>query len=176
MTLHRDGEDGEDGDFVEDEFQVGLGKESVVRYVTRSGVARGFIMLKPMENYGYFTFQIAKNKCADQTARMRRLICAFVVRKQQSQRFSVRGSYDGEAKESWPPPGYAPEFQVGFGKESAVRYVTRMSNIYLTIIFIFKILKAPCKKPGCFELLNLKNLASTPKIIDWLVQLIRMDL
>ena len=75
LTLHRGGED---GDFVEDEYQDGFGKESVVRYVTRRGVARGFIMLKPMENYGYFTFQIANNKCADQTARMRRLICALL--------------------------------------------------------------------------------------------------
>ena len=40
-------------------------------------------MLKPtkMENC-YFTFQIA-NKGADQTAHMRRLVCAFVVCKQQ---------------------------------------------------------------------------------------------
>ena len=34
------------------------------------------------------SFQIAKNKGADQTARMRMLICAFIVRKQQSQGFS----------------------------------------------------------------------------------------
>ena len=31
--------------------------------------------------FGYDTFQNAKNKGADQTARMRRLVCAFVVRK-----------------------------------------------------------------------------------------------
>ena len=32
----------------------------------------------------YYTLQIANNKGADQTARMRRLICSFVVRMQQS--------------------------------------------------------------------------------------------
>ena len=32
----------------------------------------------------YNAFHQANNKGADQTARMRRLICAFVVRKQQS--------------------------------------------------------------------------------------------
>ena len=31
--------------------------------------------------FGYDTFQKANNKGADQTARMRRLVCAFVVRK-----------------------------------------------------------------------------------------------
>ena len=33
----------------------------------------------------YLSFKIANNKGADQTARMCRLVCAFVVRKQQSQ-------------------------------------------------------------------------------------------
>ena len=67
-------------------------------------------MLKPtkMENYGYFTFQIGSNKGADQTARMRRLVCAFVARKQQSQSFSHRCPYSVEAQAFWPPPGYAP--------------------------------------------------------------------
>ena len=55
-----------------------------------------------MENSGYFTFQIANNKGADQTARMRRLVCTFVVRK------SHRGPYDVEAQASWPLPGYEP--------------------------------------------------------------------
>ena len=36
------------------------------------------------------------NKSADQTARIRRLICAFVVRIWQKQVFSGRGSYDSE--------------------------------------------------------------------------------
>ena len=38
---------------------------------------------------------------------MRRLICAFVVRKQQSQGFTHWGLYNVEAQASWPPPGYA---------------------------------------------------------------------
>ena len=58
--------------------------------------------------YIYFTFQIANNKGADQTARMRMLVCAFVVGKQQIQVFSRWGPYDVEAQASWPPPGYAP--------------------------------------------------------------------
>ena len=58
----------------------------------------------------YFTFQIVNNKGADQTARMRRLVCAYVIRKQQSQDFSRRGSYDVEAQASCPPPGYAPGY------------------------------------------------------------------
>ena len=37
----------------------------------------------------YFTFQIANDKGADQTARMRRLICAFVVRNQEKSGFLV---------------------------------------------------------------------------------------
>ena len=45
------------------------------------------------ENLEIYTFQIANNKCADQTAQMPRLICAFVVRKQQSQGFSSPGPY-----------------------------------------------------------------------------------
>ena len=70
-------------------------------------------MLKPTKNgelryYMYHTFQIANNKGADQTARMRRLVCAFVVRQQKSQGFLRRGPYDVEALASWPPPGYAP--------------------------------------------------------------------
>ena len=61
-----------------------------------------------MDNYGYFTFQIGNNKGADQTAQMCRLVCALVVRKQQSQGFSHRGPYVVEVMASWPPPGYAP--------------------------------------------------------------------
>ena len=61
-----------------------------------------------LENYGNITFQIANNTGADQTARMRRLVCAFVVRKQHSLGFSHRDPYDVEAQASWPPPGYAP--------------------------------------------------------------------
>ena len=61
-------------------------------------------MLKPTkkENFEIFTFQIANNKGADQTARMHSLVCAFVVRKQQSQGFT---------QASWHPSGYAPEYQ-----------------------------------------------------------------
>ena len=39
----------------------------------------------------YIAFQKAKNKGTDQSALMRRLICAFVVRKPQKQVFSRRG-------------------------------------------------------------------------------------
>ena len=39
---------------------------------------------------------------------MRRLVCAFDVRKQQSQGFSRRGPCDVEAQVSGPTPGYAP--------------------------------------------------------------------
>ena len=41
--------------------------------------------------YSYFTVLIVINKGADQAAQVRRLVCAFVVRKQQSQGFSRRG-------------------------------------------------------------------------------------
>ena len=40
------------------------------------------------------------DKGADKTARRRRLVCTFVVRKQQSQGFSRRGTYDIEAPAS----------------------------------------------------------------------------
>ena len=43
--------------------------------------------------YRYYTFQAANNKGADQTAQMRRLICAFLVRIGQKQVFSWWGSY-----------------------------------------------------------------------------------
>ena len=64
----------------------------------------------------YFKFHIANNnnnnnnnnKGADQTARMRRVVCAFVVRKQQSDGFSCRGPCDVGAHASWHPPGLAP--------------------------------------------------------------------
>ena len=35
------------------------------------------------------TFQIENDKCADQAARMRRLVCAFVVRNQEKSGFLV---------------------------------------------------------------------------------------
>ena len=54
----------------------------------------------------HFTFQIANNEGADQTARMHRLVCALVVRKQQSQ-FFRRDPYDVEAQAPLSPPGYA---------------------------------------------------------------------
>ena len=52
----------------------------------------------------YFTFQIVINKGADQTARMCRLVCAFVVRKQQSGFLALRhmgDCHDVGAKASW---------------------------------------------------------------------------
>ena len=59
------------------------------------------------------------NKGADQIAWMRSLVCVFVVckwvfvvPKQQSQGFSRGGPYDVEAKASWPPPGYVPDYRI----------------------------------------------------------------
>ena len=54
-------------------------------------------MLKPTKIFGelrdncpcYFTFQIANDKGAEQNARMRRLMSAFVVRNQKKSRFLV---------------------------------------------------------------------------------------
>ena len=60
---------------------------------------------------GYFTFQIAINKGAEQTVGMHRLVCVFVVCKQRSQNFSHLGPYDVEAQASWLPPGYVPGVQ-----------------------------------------------------------------
>ena len=56
-------------------------------------------------NLEIFTFKIANNKGVDQTARMRKLLCAFVVHKQQRKSFLHRGPYDVEAQAFWPPPG-----------------------------------------------------------------------
>ena len=74
------------------------------RYMVRRGVARDFSMLNPGELWdiwpSYFTFQIANNKGADQTAWKRRLVCAFGVRKLQGQGFSRREPYDVEAQAS----------------------------------------------------------------------------
>ena len=69
-------------------------------------------MVKPTKilgEFSHFTFQIANNRGADKTARMRRLVCAFVAGKQKSQGSSWRGPYDVEAQASWLPPSYAPE-------------------------------------------------------------------
>ena len=54
----------------------------------------------------YYTIYAAKDKGADQTARMRRLICAFVVRICHKHVFPWRGSYYYEMKMnnfSWIP-------------------------------------------------------------------------
>ena len=56
----------------------------------------------------YLTFQIENNKGADQYARMRRLFCAFVFQKQQSQCSSHTAPYDFDAQAPWPQPGYVP--------------------------------------------------------------------
>ena len=45
----------------------------------------------PCGNFTYYIFQRVKYKGANQTARMRRLVCAFVVRMHQSEVFSRRG-------------------------------------------------------------------------------------
>ena len=44
-------------------------------------------------NWSHNAYQKSNNKCADQTARTRRLVCAFVVRLQQTQALSRRGPY-----------------------------------------------------------------------------------
>ena len=66
------------------------------------------------------------NKGADQTARMHRLVCAFVVCKQQSQGVSHGGPYDVEAHASWPPPGYAP----GVGNKAVDDTANQTCNLY----------------------------------------------
>ena len=48
------------------------------------------------------------NNGADQTARMRSLVCTFVVRKEENPGFSRGDPYDVETQASWPPPGFAP--------------------------------------------------------------------
>ena len=64
-------------------------------------------MLKPTKKWrnkvlyvNLFTVHIVNNKGADQTVRMRRLVCAFVVHKQQYQGFSRHGPYDVKAQAS----------------------------------------------------------------------------
>ena len=49
--------------------------------------------ISAIESVRYYTTQAMNNKGADQTARMRRLICTFVVRIWQKQIFSWCGSY-----------------------------------------------------------------------------------
>ena len=46
--------------------------------------------------FRYDTFQNANNKGADQTAQMRRLVYAFVVRKHPKTGFSRRGSFESK--------------------------------------------------------------------------------
>ena len=63
-----------------------------------------------MERPSNLIFQIANNKGADQTARMRRLVCAFVVRKHQIRGFfRMEAHNDAEAPASWPPLVYVPD-------------------------------------------------------------------
>ena len=50
---------------------------------------------------GINTVHAVNNKGADQTARMRRLICAFVVHIRHKQVFSWWGSYEGEHNLQW---------------------------------------------------------------------------
>ena len=74
-------------------------------------------MLRPTTIFGelrdilpkcYFTFQIVNDIGADQTARMRRLDCAFVVVIKKSQGFSCLCPNDVEAQASRLLRGYAP--------------------------------------------------------------------
>ena len=76
-------------------------------------IARGFIMLKPTKNIWRIikeisrpTLQIANDKGVDQTARMRRLVCALLFAIKKSRGFSCTCPFDVEAKASWHPPGY----------------------------------------------------------------------
>ena len=48
----------------------------------------------------YDSCQNVNNKRADQTARMRRLICTFIVCRPQTQEFSRRGPYENELTEA----------------------------------------------------------------------------
>ena len=75
-----------------------LKKELFALHARTRGVVRDFTMLKPSQNGDFF--QLVNNKGADQTVRMHRLVCTFVVRKKQSQRgfFWHRGPYDDEAQ------------------------------------------------------------------------------
>ena len=57
----------------------------------------------------YFTFQIANNKGADQTARMRRLVCAFCCSQATKSGFiTLRPIWYWSPQASWPPPGCSP--------------------------------------------------------------------
>ena len=67
------------------------------------------------------------DKGVNQTTRMHRLVCAFVVSKQQSQGFSHQGPYDVEAQASWPPPAYKLESYALYGKQ------IKMLLIYLYV-------------------------------------------
>ena len=55
---------------------------------------------------------------------MFRLVCAFVVREQQSQGFKRRGPYDVEAQASLPPSGYALDLFVCF---DSLRPINKLS-------------------------------------------------
>ena len=57
--------------------------------------------------FRYYTFQNENNKGADQSIRMRRLVCAFVVRKPERQVFSRRWQFHGRYSQcfssyEWP--------------------------------------------------------------------------
>ena len=78
---------------------------------------------------------------------MRRLICAFVARKRQSQGFSRHIQYDVEAKASKPPPSYVPVPMLTRAFDLAdVKCVCRQRHAYqitcfnqlgLTFVFCF---------------------------------------
>ena len=50
----------------------------------------------PNGKFRYDTFQLANINGADQTVRMGRLVCAFVVHKPRKQVYSRRGPYEGD--------------------------------------------------------------------------------
>ena len=54
------------------------------------GLKHSYSTIENLSANSYFTVLIVNNKGADQTVRMRRLVCAFVVRKQQSQFLASR--------------------------------------------------------------------------------------
>ena len=71
------------------DFQPGKTQTGLLSYRDQLVFKFSFFVFS---KYRYYTIQVANNKGADQTAEMRRLICAFVVRICHKQVFSWCGS------------------------------------------------------------------------------------
>ena len=67
----------------------GIYAQTLLKAVYTATYTRQTIAILHIYKIRYCTFEWANNKCAEQTARMHRLVCAFVVRIQQNQ-----GSFD----------------------------------------------------------------------------------